>query len=60
MGKAQIIRRIHNSAKKYKQYFVGNTYMFVYENEFIRVTEDEAVLQDVNKSKYYTFDEVCR
>ena len=37
MGKAQIIRRIHNSAKKYKQYFVGNTYMFVYENEFIEV-----------------------
>lgn len=37
MGKAQIIRRIHNSAKKYKQYFVGNTYMFVYENQFVEV-----------------------
>lgn len=37
MGKAQIIRRIHNVAKKYKEYFVGNTYMFVYENKCIEV-----------------------
>lgn len=37
MGKAQIIRRIHNAAKKYKEYFVGNTYMFVYENQYIEV-----------------------
>lgn len=26
MGKAQIIRRIYRAAKKYKDYFVGNTY----------------------------------
>ena len=33
----------------------------LWEKTFVlRVTEDEAVLQDVNKSKYYTFDEVCR
>lgn len=37
MGKAQIIRRIYNAAKKYKEYFVGNTYMFVYENQYIEV-----------------------
>ncbi len=30
MGKAQIIR-------KYKDYFVGNTYMFVYEKQYIEV-----------------------
>ena len=33
----------------------------LWEKTFVlRVTEDEAVLQDVNKSKYYIFDEVCR
>lgn len=37
MGKAQIIRRIHNAAKKYKDYFVGNTYMFVYEQQHVEV-----------------------
>lgn len=37
MGKAQIIARIHNAAKKYKQYFVGNTYMFVYANQYVEV-----------------------
>lgn len=37
MGKAQIIRRIHNAAKKYKNYFVGNTYMFVYGDQNIEV-----------------------
>lgn len=37
MGKAQIIKRIHNAAKKYKEYFIGNTYMFVYENQYIEV-----------------------
>ena len=37
MGKAQIIRRIHNAAKKYKDYFIGNTYMFVYEQQFVEV-----------------------
>ena len=29
----QILRRIHRAATKYKEYFVGNTYMFVYENQ---------------------------
>ena len=37
MGKAQIIRRIHKAAEKYKEYFVGNTYMFVYEDRYIEV-----------------------
>lgn len=37
MGKAQIIRRIHNAAKKYKDYFIGNTYMFVYEQRYVEV-----------------------
>lgn len=37
MGKAQIIRRIHSAAIKYKNYFVGNTYMFVYHNQYIEV-----------------------
>lgn len=37
MGKAQIIRKIHNAAKKYKDYFVGNTYMFVYEKQYVEV-----------------------
>lgn len=37
MGKAQIIKRIHNAATKYKKYFIGNTYMFVYENNFVEV-----------------------
>ena len=37
MGKAQIIRRIHNAAKKYKDYFIGNTYMFVYEQQYVEV-----------------------
>ena len=33
----------------------------LWEKTFVlRVTEDEAALQDVNKSKYYIFDEVCR
>ena len=33
----------------------------LWEKTFVlRVTEDEAVLQDMNKSKYYIFDEVCR
>lgn len=30
LGKSQIIRRIHRSALKYKEIFVGNTYMFVF------------------------------
>lgn len=37
MGKSQIIRRIHNAAKQYKNYFVGNTYMFIYENQYVEV-----------------------
>ena len=37
MGKSQIIGRIHNAAKQYKNYFVGNTYMFVYENQYVEV-----------------------
>lgn len=37
MGKAQIIRRIHSAAIQYKNYFVGNTYMFVYQNQYIEV-----------------------
>lgn len=33
----------------------------LWEKTFVlRITEDEAVLQDVNKSKYYIFDEVHR
>lgn len=37
MGKSQIIKRIHNAAIKYKTYFIGNTYMFVYDNKCIEV-----------------------
>lgn len=37
MGKAQIIKRIHNAALAYKKYFIGNTYMFVFENQYIEV-----------------------
>lgn len=37
MGKAQIIRRIHNAAIKYREYFVGKTYLFVFENQYIEV-----------------------
>lgn len=37
MGKAQIIRRIHEAVKKYKKYFVGKTYLFVYDKNYIEV-----------------------
>lgn len=37
MGKSQIIRRIHNAANTYKDYFVGNTYMFVYGDQYVEV-----------------------
>ena len=37
MGKSQIIRRIHRSALKYKEIFVGNTYMFVFNNDYVEV-----------------------
>lgn len=37
MGKAQIIKRIHNAAKKYRDFFVGNTFLFVYENQYVEV-----------------------
>lgn len=37
MGKSQIIKRIHNAAKNYKQHFVGNTFMFVYEGRYVEV-----------------------
>lgn len=37
MGKSHIIRRIHRAAEKYKEYFVGNTYLFVYEDKCIEV-----------------------
>ena len=34
MGKSQ---RIHRSALKYKEIFVGNTYMFVFNNDYVEV-----------------------
>lgn len=37
LGKAQIIRRIHNAALSYKQYLMGKTYMFVFENNHVEV-----------------------
>lgn len=37
MGKAQIIKKIHNAAIAYKNYFIGNTYMFVFEGQYIEV-----------------------
>lgn len=37
LGKSQIIRRIHRSALKYKEIFVGNTYMFVFNNDYVEV-----------------------
>ena len=37
MGKSQIISRIHYAAKNYKKYFVGNTYMFVFDDEYFEV-----------------------
>ena len=37
MGKSQIIRRILRSALKYKEIFVGNTYMFVFNNDYVEV-----------------------
>lgn len=35
--RAQIIRKIHDAAKKYKQYFIGKTYMFVFNDTKIEV-----------------------
>ena len=37
LGKSQIIRRIHRAALKYKEVFVGNTFMFVFENDYVEV-----------------------
>lgn len=37
MGKSQIIRRIHRAALKYKEIFVGNTFMFVFNNDYVEV-----------------------
>lgn len=37
MGKAQIIRKIHNAAIAYKNHFIGNTYMFVFDGKYIEV-----------------------
>lgn len=37
IGKSQIIKRIHKAAISYKQYFLGYTYMFVYDNQFVEV-----------------------
>lgn len=42
MGKSQIIRRIHRSALKYKEIFVGNTYMFVFNNDYVEVMFKES------------------
>ena len=37
MGKSLIIKRIHNAAHNYKKHFIGNTYMFVYDNQYFEV-----------------------
>lgn len=37
LGKSQIIRRIHRAALKYKEVFVGNTFMFVFNNDYFEV-----------------------
>ena len=37
LGKSQIIRRIHRAALKYKEIFVGNTFMFVFNNDYVEV-----------------------
>ena len=61
LGKSQIIRRIHRSALKYKEIFVGNTYMFVFNNDYVEVMfkkssfmhiltyGDRNALKDLNK-----------
>lgn len=35
--RAQIIRKIHDAAKKYKQHFIGKTYMFLFNDTKIEV-----------------------
>lgn len=37
LGKSQIIRRIHRAALKYKEVFVGNTFMIVFNNDYFEV-----------------------
>lgn len=37
MGKSQMIRNIHKACLCYKEYLLGNTYMFVYDNTYIEV-----------------------
>lgn len=37
MGKSQIINRIHHAAQNYKRHFIGNTYMFVFDNKCFEV-----------------------
>lgn len=37
IGKSKIIKRIHKAALSYNQYFLGKTYMFVYDNQFVEV-----------------------
>lgn len=36
-GKSQIVKKIHSAAKMYKNHFIGKTYMFVYDNQFVEV-----------------------
>ena len=37
MGKSLIIKRLHHAALNYKKHFIGNTYMFVFDNQYIEV-----------------------
>lgn len=37
IGKSQIIKRIHKAALSYKDYFLGKTYMFVFNNQFVEI-----------------------
>ncbi len=37
MGKSQIIKKIHKAAIMYKEYFIGNTFLYVFENQYIEV-----------------------
>ena len=37
ISKNQIVPRIRQVAKKYREYLVGKTFMFVYDNQYIEV-----------------------
>ena len=54
MTRAQIIRKIHDAAKKYKQHFVGKTYMFVFNDTKIEVMFKKASFKHLSGCLLYT------